>query len=182
MEQINHFKRIILKIFLVVAIFFIVVIGLSYLPVGDGGSSKGEDSIFSKEERLNDPELVYASFVSSGLCGNDQGEDGGCNYKTFFYKSGKLIEESSWFGTGNRIIVYPMAEKQLDQDSTDTVLNLIKEKDMINANCAKTQLYDIAFSYYLNVDGVKKFFDSSPSQDCRDEFDKIESLIDSLKK
>lgn len=136
----------------------------------------------SKDARLADPNLLYASFSDSGLCSNDKGEEGGCYSRSFLYNSGEYVSESSWSGIDNKRKIYPTTEKKFSKKSMDKIIKQIKDLDIMNKDCPSVQNTDAWFSYQLNLDGVKKFFKSSPTYECQKIFWEIDKLINSIAK
>ena len=129
-----------------------------------------------KETRLEDPELLYASFFSSGLCQNDKGEDGGCYSNDYLYRSGKFIGESGWQGIA-KVDVRPTVEKQFSQEVMDRIIKQIRDSGIMAMSCPSQLIMDAWWTYQINIDGAKKTFETSPPENCQAELNKIDELI-----
>lgn len=172
-------RRKIFKIFgLAVAILILLFVGLviwinvKYPPPSNNVPTP-------KDARLADPNLLYASFFSSGLCSNGKGEEGGCYTHIFLYRSGKYIDESGWEGLNNKKETSPAVEKQFTPNMVDKIIKQIKDSGIMDKSCPPVQNFDAWWNYQINLDGVKKVFADSPPYECQKTFWEIDALINS---
>ena len=173
-------KRKIWKVIvLILLIFVLLIIVLTNIPV-----TKDKTAIDKPPEdiRLEDPNLLYASLNSSGMCSNSKGEEGGCYSRNFLYHSGKYLVESGWEGLNNKKETSSAVEKQFTSIMMDKIIKKIKDSNIMSMECPSVQNTDAWFSYQLNLDGVKKFFATSPTFECQKIFWQIDILIDSTDK
>lgn len=174
-------KRKLLKlVLLILAAFVLFAIIVDKLYAGKNKTATTDNT--PKDSRLADPDLLFASLSSSGLCSNSKGEEGGCHTYIFLYNSGKYIDESGWEGLNNKKMVFPTVEKKFDQNSMNIIIKQIRESDIMKKDCPAQQNMDAWFYYKINLDGTKKVFDFSPPTDCHDILNKIEVLINSTAK
>lgn len=171
-------KKILPPIVLVLAAFVLLMVVVAKLPQGKTTTTTKPP----KDSRLDDPNLLYASFSSSGLCSNSKGEEGGCYTHIFLYQSGKYLEESGWQGLNNKEEISPLVEKQFDPSTMAKIIKQIKDSEIMTKDCPSAQTQDAWFSYQLNLDGVKKSFEASPILDCQKIFWEIDALISSIVK
>jgi len=173
-------KRKILKlIVLILTAFVLLIVVLANLPIS---KNKTTTDNTPKDPRLADPDLLYASLSSSGMCRNSNGDEGGCHTYIFLYNSGKYIDESGWEGINSKKVIFPTVEKKFDKSMMDKIIKQIKDLDIMNKDCPSVQNQDAWFSYQLNLDGVKKFFEDSPTYECQKIFWGIDVLINSIAK
>lgn len=173
-------KRKIWKVIaLILSIFVLLIIVLANIPVTKNKTTTNNPP---KDIRLEDSNLLYASLNSSGMCSNSKGEEGGCYSRYFLYYSGKYLVESGWAGLNNKKETSPTVEKQFTQNMMDKIIEKIKNSDIMNKDCPSVQNMDAWFSYQLNLDGVKKFFATSPTYECQKIFWEIDTLINSTAK
>lgn len=171
-------KKIWPLLVLALTAFVLLIIVVANLPQGKTTTTEKPPN----DPRLADPDLLYASLSSSGLCSNGKGEEGGCYTHIFLYRSGKYVDESGWQGRNNKNETMPTVEKQFDQSIVDKIIKHIKDSGIMTKNCPSAQTMDAWFSYQVNLDGVKKFFEASPILECQKIFWEIDSLISSAAK
>lgn len=133
----------------------------------------------TKDKELENSDLLFAVYTGSGLCRNEQGEEGGCYSNTYLYLSGKFIKRFTWVGINERTDK-PSVEKQLSKDSMNQITKKIRDSNILVKNCPPQKIIDASWSYYLNLDGIKKEYKESPSGECLEDLNKITALINSL--
>ncbi|MDP2873927.1 MAG: hypothetical protein Q8N84_01355 [bacterium] len=171
-------KKILPLMVLVLAALVLLIVVVANLPQNKTTTTDNSP----KDSRLDDPNLLYASFSSSGLCSNGKGEEGGCYTHIFLYRSGKYVDESGWQGRNNKNETMPTVEKQFDQSTMVKIIKHIKDSGIMTKNCPSVQNQDAWFSYQINLDGVKKSFEASPILECQKIFWEIDSLVSSAAK
>lgn len=129
-----------------------------------------------EEILVNDPELLYVKIANSGLCGNEKGEMGGCYFKTYLYKSGKLIKKSGFmnYDEPHPITVYPDTDKQLSVDLMKNIIAQIVNSGILTKICFATPVMDYGATYYINLEN-KNTKITFPG--CQKELDEIDKLI-----
>lgn len=132
----------------------------------------------AKQARLEDPELLYASLTSFDLCGNGQGQQGGCYTELYLYQDGKFEKLSGFvtFDNPRQRDEKPAVEKQLGQKFADTIASEIKKSGLMLKDCPPQMIMDAGWDYKINLDGEKTGYHNPPKV-CQDEFDKIDKLI-----
>lgn len=130
----------------------------------------------SRDVRLADPDLLYASSSSSGLCRNEKGEEGGCGFSSYLYASGTLAEETTWSGVDGSETISP-SERQVSEDVVNQITKELRDSGIMNKDCPEQLIMDAGWSYQVTMDGVTKSFDNPP-QECQDIFDKADAIID----
>jgi hypothetical protein len=170
--------------FLILIIFILLlgpILAFYLIKSSYSGDQKEKNSEIEKsiaeDERLKDPDLLYASFSSYGLCRNDKGEEGGCSTKKYLYLSGKFITVSGWTGIKDKTET-STNEKQLGKDLIGKVSKQIKDSGLMAKTCDGTQAIDASWRYQISLDGVKKEF-RNPPDSCKNTFDAIDGLINS---
>lgn len=182
MERINRFKKIIIRIFLIGAVFFVVLVVVGFMIDDKGGSENlpGQDgNSITKNGRLNDPELLYASFSWYGLCSGPEGEDGGCSTEQYLYLNGNLVAKSFWSGGKNETMALPVIEKNIGTILTEEIKTSLRNSKVMEKECKSEFIVDAGWDYQVNLDGAKKFF-RNPPDECKKIFDDIDGVIDSV--
>ncbi len=160
--------------------YFITVAAVeTQISSGLSGSPSGSVVLFvddSKNVRLADPLLIYASFTGSGLCGNDKGEDGGCLYRNYLYSTGELVQEYFWFGA-DKNNTSSVSTKTLEQPALQAVIKRIEDSGLMTADCPEQKIMDASWDYTINLGLSSKSFHNPPDY-CREEFDQIDELLD----
>lgn len=174
-------RKIIRNIGLVTAILILVFVGLVvWINIKYPPSSNNVP--VPKDPRLADTNLLYYSSSSSGMCSNEKGEEGGCYTHIFLYRSGKYLDESGWERRGGEKKILPVVEKQFSQSMMGKIIGQIKDSGIMDKSCSPVQNTDTWFSYQINMDGVKNFFEDSPPYECQTVFGEIDALINSTAK
>lgn len=164
-------------IVLILTVSILSIVILANLPARKNKITTTDNT--SKDSRLADPSLLFASLSGSGMCRNKEGEVGGCHTYTFLYHSGKFISESAWQGLNNKSEVFPTIKKRLSQGEMDKIIQKIRESGVMEKNCPAQLIMDASFFYQINLDGTKKVFAESPPEDCRKILSGIDTSIDS---
>jgi len=125
--------------------------------------------------RLADPDLLYASMSSFGLCANEKGEDGGCYTEYYLYKTGKFNQEIGWTGYDGRKTNSPY-EKQLDVAVVAQIIKKIQDSGVMSADCPMQNIMDASWNYQINLDGVKKAWRNPPTI-CQNVFYAINDIL-----
>lgn len=171
-------KKILTLMVLVLAACVLLIVVVANLPQSKTATTTNPP----KDPRLADPDLLYASLSSSGLCSNGKGEEGGCYTHIFLYRDGKYIDESGWEGLNNKKEIMPTVEKQFDQSTLAKIIEQIRESGILKKGCPAQQNMDAWFYYQINLDGTKKVFDFSPPGDCQKILNEINIVINSAAK
>ncbi|MDD4902301.1 MAG: hypothetical protein PHE24_04130 [Patescibacteria group bacterium] len=127
-------------------------------------------------------ELLYSSKSSYGLCSRPDGADGGCYTELYLYRGGEFIEKSGFLiysSTSSRGIrsEEPIIDRQLGENFANLVAQKIKDAGLMEKDCPLGLIMDAGWDYEINLNGVTKIFRNPPSE-CKDEFDKIDKLIE----
>lgn len=172
-------KKIILCLVLTaaIALIFKFIYFTLFRTCGDCGKPPGETPI-AANARLADPDLIYASLASYGLCSNGQGQQGGCYMELYLYRDGKIAKLAGFISPGNQREEQPIEEKQLGRDFANTIALKIQNAGLKTRNCPPQAIMDAGWNYEIHLDGdIKKFH--NPPKECKDEFDKIDKLLNS---
>lgn len=172
-------RKILKLVLLVLAIFVLLAIILANLPKAKKKTHTTNN--IPKDQRLDDPNLLYYSSSSYGLCSSEKGSDGACSSGIYLYSSGKLIGETVWEEENKDNNSNSENEKQLSKDSLEKIIMQIKKSGIMAKNCPEELIMDASWSYQIKLDGAKKTF-KNPPDECKAEFDKIDELINSLVK
>ena len=137
----------------------------------------------SKEQRLADPNLLYASMDWAGMCTNDKHEAGGCYDGIYLYLDGRVVKLSGFikFNEGSQRDNIPSDQKQLTSAAIEQIKKIIRGSNILTKDCKPETIMDAGWDYQVNLDGVKKPF-QNPPQECRDVFDKIDNIINPTEK
>ena len=130
----------------------------------------------TKTERLADPNLLYAYMSSSGMCGNDKGERGGCYTEYYLYTSGKLDKEMGWFGEDGTKSIFPTEERQVATITVDQIIKTLKGSEILTKDCPAQEIMDADFDYFANIDGTKKEF-HNPPKTCGTTLEEVERTL-----
>lgn len=133
----------------------------------------------TRDQRLADPNLIYASSWWSGLCGNEKGDTGGCYSDMYLYSTGKFIKDAGFVNYDSKKEANPTIEIDFTATIVEQIINKIRDSGIMEKNCPSSNIMDAGWDYQVNIDGVKKSF-SNPPSDCRDAFDKVDDLISSV--
>ncbi len=167
-------------LYIILAIIILLTAKIAYFEIFKTCGNCGKPAVENPSdtnERLNDPNLLYASFSNYGLCRNNEGEEGGCSYEEYLYLSGKLVTVSGWAGSENKVGA-STTEKQLSESSVGEIIKAIKDSGLMAKSCGEIQPIDASWSYHINLDGIRKEF-KNPSDECEDIFDEIDNAISS---
>jgi hypothetical protein len=137
------------------------------------------NSISTKDQRLADPGLIYASFWWSGLCGNGKGDTGGCYSDLYLYSTGKFIKDVGFVNYDSEKEVNPAIEMNFTTVIVEQIINKIKDSGVMEKNCPSQQIMDAGWDYQVTINGVKKSFHNT-SRDCQDIFDQVDNLLNSF--
>jgi hypothetical protein len=172
------------KIFLIIIILVIVLLigyiiywlifrtccGQTSLPVEAGST---------KEERLADPNLLYASSSWAGLCSNDKQERGGCYTDIYLYSNGNLVRDSGFVPYDGERQANPVSELEVESAMMSKILEKINNSRIMEKDCPPNLIMDAGWDYEINLDGVKKSF-HNPPDDCQEIFFYIDNIISSV--
>lgn len=140
--------------------------------------SPSTESIYTDAGRLADPNLLYSSSSTAGLCakGNKQG---GCYANTYLYIDGRLLKNSGFYNydSKNREDSQPI-QIQINSAVTSQINKKINDSNIMNKDCPNGQIMDAGWDYQINFNGVKKTFHNVYG-DCKKVFDDIDQLIKS---
>ena len=170
-------------IFLVILAIFIALLAWLvfyelFKTCGDCGKPPINKTPTAKQARLEDPNLLYASLTSFDLCGNSQGQQGGCYTELYLYKDGKFEKLSGFITSDNprQRDEKPAVEKQLGQNFANIVALEIKNSGLITKDCPPQMIMDAGWDYKINLAGETTDY-HNPPKICKDKFDKIDKLI-----
>lgn len=174
--QINMSKKT--KIILGI-ITVLILIGGGAIILFDKGD---ENNNAPTDSRLEDPNLLYASFWWAGLCSNEKHESGGCYAQAYLYSDGKFIKISGFvkYNENDLKIEPPPIETKLEADIIIQITKIIKDSGIMTNNCFPQTIMDVGWDYQINLDGVKKSF-HNPPEECKNIFDEIDNIINSVK-
>lgn len=135
----------------------------------------------TKEQRLTDPNLLYASTYWAGLCSNDKGEGGGCYDELYLYSNGDFIRQSGFikYNESSRKEENPIVQGQLSSAVFEQIIKKIKDSDVMTKECKPSMIMDVGWDHQIRLDGVKRSFHNVPT-DCRDTFDEIDNIINAV--
>ena len=126
-----------------------------------------------------DPDLLYSSRTTIGLCRTRQGDEGGtCYSKASLYFSGKLVTEWSEVvmgEDGEKRVTYPTVEKTLSKATMDKIIKQIRDSGVLTKPCEVELVMDYYVSYFINLDGVQK---EIKFPGCEAELNAINKLIE----
>lgn len=125
-----------------------------------------------------DPDLLYSTRTTIGLCRTKSGDGGTCYAKTSLYFSGKLITERSEVvlsPDGEKRVAYPAVEKTLNKNTMDRIIKQIRDSGIMNKSCEAEMIMDYYVSYFISLDGTIK---EARFPGCKSEFNEIDELID----
>jgi hypothetical protein len=131
-----------------------------------------------KEALLADPSLLYVSESWAGLCSKD-GKSGGCYDGTYFFNTGRFVELSGFTVYNSPEEPNSTIDKNLGTTAVQQVVKEIKDSGVMTKDCPPDTIMDAGWDYQVKIDGVKKDFHNPPSA-CRDTFDQIDNLLNSL--
>lgn len=132
----------------------------------------------TKDQRLADPDLLYASMNWAGLCVNEKQERGGCYGELYLYSDGDFIKKVGFikYDEENGGEENPGVRKQLSSDSIEQVEKIISDSVVMQKDCPPQDIMDAGWDYQINFDGVKKSF-HNPPKECLDIFNQIDEKI-----
>lgn len=133
--------------------------------------------IADRETVMADPNLLFASFTDSGLCGGPNGEGGSCSFNGYLYYSGEYVKESSFLSYEHEI-TYSSSSEKLSAEKINMIIDFIRQSEILEKKCEPQLIMDTWFSYFINLDGKKRKFDYSPPQECETIFEQIKNLIE----
>lgn len=126
-----------------------------------------------------DPDLLYSSRATIGLCRTSQGDNGGtCYSKTSLYFSGKLVMERSEVvmgEEGEERVTYPAVEKILSKAAMDKIIKQIRDSGILIKPCKAELVMDLYVNYFINLDGVER---EIKFPGCEAELNAINKLIE----
>jgi hypothetical protein len=160
-------------------IFLAVILALIALVcIIERDDSPMEKSLESERaQKLADPELLYFSSNWSGLCSNGQGDQGGCYEENYLYSSGLFIKKTGFvLGAETEST---STEKKISDSEVAAIVKKIKNSSLSNSDCPDTTILDAGWDYQINIDGTKTSF-HNPSEECKNLFDGIDELVDSI--
>lgn len=143
------------------------------MPQSSSTDSKSNDTIPS------DPDLLYSSRTTIGLCRTSQGDNGGtCYSKTSLYFSGKLVSEWSEVvigEVGEERVTYPAVEKTLSKATMDKIIKQIRDSGILTKPCKAELVMDLYVNYFINLDGIER---EIKFPGCETELNAINKLIE----
>ncbi len=162
---------------IILLIIVVVIVLLVALAIWYGGRITPSVKITT---RLDDLDLVYASQYWAGLCGNEKGDTGGCYTEMYLYGSGKFVKESGFIHySDNKRDIDPTVERNLTAVLVQQIINKIKDSGVMEKDCPPGTIMDAGWDFQIDIDGVKRSF-HNPPPDCRDTFDEVDNLINSI--
>jgi hypothetical protein len=168
-----------IKIILLSVLGVIILLGIIgwYTPQDDTKTPPITNGpTITRAERLADHDLLYAYMSSSGMCGNDRGERGGCYTEYYLYSSGKLDKEMGWFGENGTKSIFPTEERQVATTTVDQIKTTLKNSGILTLDCPAQEIMDADFDYFANIDGTKKEF-HNPPKTCGTTLENIERTL-----
>lgn len=153
--------------------FFWTCCALPPKPAPITSNESGDTSI------LKDPNLIYAERAFVGFCRTKSEYGGSCRFNTYLYSSGKLIMESNELvmtPDGEKTIIYPTTQKELDKNLMDRIIKQIQDSGIMDKSCEAEMVTDVYIDYLINLNGIKK---EIKFPGCESELKGIDTLIDS---
>lgn len=133
-------------------------------------------SIYTSEQRLADPKLLYAAMTSAGLCANEKHDQGGCYNNAYLYLDGRLVKDSGFIPYNGQREDNQPTQVQISNTVMSQISKKINDSNIMNKDCPDGQIMDAGWDYQLNFNGVKKTFHDVYG-DCKKVFDDIDKLI-----
>lgn len=172
-------RKIVLSSIIILIFLVAIVIYYAYKETPlDKNILPNEDIVKST---LDDPDLVYASKLWAGICGNGKGEVGGCHGERYLYKDGRFTIESGFISQKNVREDNPIIVKNLGINAVNKVIKKIKDSGVLSKSCLPGMINDAGWDYQITIDGKKNSFHNIAS-DCRDTFDQVDNLLNDLAK
>lgn len=166
-----------IKIFLrVIVAFLIVFVAYIFYMWIFSTCCEPKPTPTERDQRLKDPNLLYASSWWAGLCSNDKNENGGCYGDSYLYKNGQFIKKSGFQKyDGPREDNQPI-EKQLSAVELEQFIRQIKDSGIMTKDCPTALIDDAGWDFQIEIDGVKKSFHNSVNE-CRDILESIDATL-----
>jgi len=158
-------------------LFWAVLTGILVLAWYSGKNTDQPTAFAPQNVRLSDPNLLYASLTSSGLCGNEKGERGGCSSGLYVYANGKSVKETGFTNEKTMKKSTSSTEKQLDTSMISQVKKLLDDPLLSVENCPMREIMDAGWDYYFMMND-KQIWLRNPPEKCEAIFTKIDALIE----
>jgi hypothetical protein len=143
---------------LLIVVMIIISIGMVILA-GCYVLQKKVVKITSISENKNYGPVLFEEKMNHSPCEDESG----CGYSIKLYYSGELILKAN-----NEI------QKFLDQTTINSIVDKIKETNIMNKNCNKDSVHDVWGTTKINIDSEQKIV-KYPS--CEDEIYQIKKLL-----